>query len=186
MFLRDYEPGFNAERAIRLLLKHVPSKYLVGLRSIVVMNTSAFPQNQRRLKTWSRGKKTKLVEALGSYQGAWQKSPASIELYIDNILKQASKPFCRLPFVRNFLLAETLYHEIGHHIHKTHRPEHREREDIADEWQRKLIRNFVADRYWFLFPVAAVAALTVGLIGDAKRLRKRMLRWWSATRRSRA
>jgi len=50
-------------------------------------------------------------------------------------------------------VGDTLYHEIGHHIHYTVRPEHREREDIADEWANKLNKKFVRRRYWYIYPL---------------------------------
>ena len=39
-------------------------------------------------------------------------------------------------------LREVLFHEIGHHIHTTVRREHREREDVADVWKLRLVRNY--------------------------------------------
>jgi hypothetical protein len=35
-----------------------------------------------------------------------------------------------------------LFHEIGHHIHHAVRPEHREKEDMADVWKVRLQRNY--------------------------------------------
>jgi hypothetical protein len=46
-------------------------------------------------------------------------------------------------------LGTVLFHEIGHHIHYTLRPEYREREDVADDWGVKLRRNwFKVRRPW--------------------------------------
>jgi hypothetical protein len=39
-----------------------------------------------------------------------------------------------------------LFHEIGHHIHFTVRPEYREREDVADVWKVRLERNYWRQR----------------------------------------
>ena len=51
-------------------------------------------------------------------------SSAFVCLHVDNILKSCPVPalLLRLPFVRYVVFADVLYHEIGHHIHKTCRP----------------------------------------------------------------
>ncbi len=38
----------------------------------------------------------------------------------------------RIPLIREGKIADVLFHEIGHHIHFTCRPEYREKEDVAD------------------------------------------------------
>ncbi len=58
-----------------------------------------------------------------------------------------------IPFFKNTVLANVLYHELGHHIHYTLRPEHRERENVADEWASRLGAHFVRKKYWYLRPL---------------------------------
>ena len=53
----------------------------------------------------------------------------------------------RLRLVRSLVLGDTLYHELGHHIHAQQQPEHRERETVADEWQTRLLRVHVRRRH---------------------------------------
>jgi len=48
---------------------------------------------------------------------------------------------------------EVLFHEIGHHMHRTRAPEFKEREDVADSWEKRLSRVFFRKRYWYLMPV---------------------------------
>jgi hypothetical protein len=60
----------------------------------------------------------------------------------------------RVSVLRNISFAKVLYHEIGHHIHKTSRPEFHEREDVADSWKHKLVRRFARKHYWYLRPLA--------------------------------
>lgn len=43
-----------------------------------------------------------------------------------------------IPLLREISIGEVLYHELGHHIHACARPEHREKEDVADDWGRKM------------------------------------------------
>ena len=51
---------------------------------------------------------------------------------------------------RTVCFSKVLFHEIGHHIHATVRPEFREKEDIADDWGKKLTGNYLLKRYWFI------------------------------------
>jgi hypothetical protein len=58
-----------------------------------------------------------------------------------------------VPVLKDVAFARVLYHELGHHIHTTLQPEHGEREDVAEEWGRKLTRSFVRRKYWYLLPL---------------------------------
>jgi hypothetical protein len=44
----------------------------------------------------------------------------------------------------------TLYHELGHHIHETQRPEYRERENVADTYAFRLLRRYWLRRWYVL------------------------------------
>jgi hypothetical protein len=46
-----------------------------------------------------------------------------------------------------------LFHEIGHHIDYTVKPEFREKEDVADDWAKKMIGNYFTKEYRYLLPV---------------------------------
>ena len=53
-------------------------------------------------------------------------------------------------------MGDVLYHEVGHHIHKSSEPEYREREDVADFWRKKLIGIYFRKQYWYLRPLTIV------------------------------
>jgi hypothetical protein len=152
-FYRDYTPQVDATAVTRLLLCYVPPGYLRGLRRIVLTNASGLSHDRKRMKTWSRQRKTRVAEALGAYYQAWENDPAWIQIFVDNILSQMPPFAWRVSLLRDFYFASTLYHEIGHHIHKVIRPEFREREDVADHWSRTLTRKLVVRRYWYLLPI---------------------------------
>jgi len=61
-----------------------------------------------------------------------------------------------IPFGRTACFGHVLFHEIGHHIDATIRPEFREKEDVADTWSKKLLRTYFRERYRFPRPVAKV------------------------------
>jgi hypothetical protein len=124
------------------MLRSVPEKYLVGLSEVVLTNTAGLPRKMRLAMTLSRGKKVRQASALGLYHQAWKNRPAWIQLYVDNILRGWEGGFwLRLRFLREGFISDVLFHEIGHHIHYAIRPEHREREDVADVWKVRLGRN---------------------------------------------
>jgi hypothetical protein len=51
------------------------------------------------------------------------------------------------------ILASTLLHEVGHHIHATLIPRHAEKERVADKWRSSLLRGYVQQRYRWLAPL---------------------------------
>ena len=66
--------------------------------------------------------------------------------------------FLWLPFLRELVFGHVLFLELGHHVHYTIRPEHKEREDVADKWAGKLNVNFIRKKYWYALPVIIPAA----------------------------
>jgi hypothetical protein len=155
---RDFEPPPNFRTTVETLLRYVPPKYLIGLKSVVLTNRAGLTRNKRRQKVWSRSHKVRLAESLGSYSSSTKSSPASVWLYVDNIVESGVRWFRWIPVLRYVVQGNVLYHEIGHHIHAEHRPVHEEREDVAEEWSSKLMKNFYRKHYWYIFPLLYVFA----------------------------
>lgn len=157
----NYEPPFPVAPIIHDLLKCVPEKYLTGLDCIVLTNASGQPRHERRKKVPSRNHKTTLIDALGFYQPAPHGQKPYIELYVDNILANWRPPKGILEraarcYFSHSRFAKVLYHELGHHIHETKRPEHREPENVAETYTRQLMRRFRVRRAHILvFSVSA-------------------------------
>jgi len=138
----EYTPPFAVEPIVRRMLDSVPEKYLKALSEVVLTNTSGLSRARRRSVTKSRNRKVRQATALGLYHPAWKAQPAWIEIFVDNTLRRWERGFwLGIPFIREALLSDVLFHEVGHHIHYTSRPEHKEREDVADTWKVKLQRN---------------------------------------------
>jgi hypothetical protein len=130
------------------MLASVPPKYLIGLSEVVLTNSGGLSRILRRSVTKARKRKVRIVEALGLYHQAWQGKPAWIQIFVDNTLKVSGKGFwLRIPLLRETQLGGVLFHEIGHHIHYTTRPEHREKEDVADVWKARLAANYSRQRF---------------------------------------
>jgi hypothetical protein len=168
-----YQPPFDVKRAIHRMLGSVPDKYMVGLGSIVLTNESALTGKRARQMTRWRGKKLSAAKARGLYHPAWGSDPAWIELHIDSIF--AKYPFwSRLPLIRELELGDVFFHELGHHIHAQHRPEFREKEDVAEAWKRKASGNYIWRRFWYLTPLFWVLKWVDGVFDIRGRLRSRV------------
>src|SRR5712692_2308397 len=83
---RNYVPSCNVKRIVKTLLRYVPPEYLLGLRSIVLTNSSGLSRNRRRRKTWSRHHKVRIAESLGNYTHATRDLAASIHILVDNVV----------------------------------------------------------------------------------------------------
>lgn len=91
-------------------------------------------------------------------------------MYVDNIGKAESTWWKWVPLLRYMKPAEVLYHEIGHHIHFVHRPVHEGRENVAEDWSRKLWGRFCRKHYWYLYPFMYIIARVLSPI--LKRLKR--------------
>jgi hypothetical protein len=113
--------------------------------------------------TKSRGRKVKIVETAGLYHQAWHGNPAWIEIFVDNAVGTPLGGWLwRRGLFRETDLREVLFHEIGHHIHATVQPEHREREDVADVWKLRLLRNYFRQRRPILRKVFLIVRFVFG------------------------
>ena len=83
---------------------------------------------------------------------------------MDRILECLKGASRWLPIAREIVFGHVLFHEVGHHIHTTIRPEHIEREDVADTWARKLGANFLRKKYWYAVPVLVPMAKVYGFM----------------------
>ncbi len=140
---RDYSPPFDAREPVRQLLSYVPDKYLAGLHSVTLTNSHS-TRLLRRGKTRSRKRKVRLSDCRGLYRAG------QVVLIVDQIFLGYPNYFLHLSYFRTYLLGEVLYHEIGHHIHRTRKHDRRDQEFVADEWGDKLLRSFMSKRYWYI------------------------------------
>jgi hypothetical protein len=143
----DYSPPFDVSSLVERMLEFVPPRYLLGLREVVLTNKIGLSRARRRSVTKSRGKKVKILQARGLYHPAWKGKQAWIEIFVDSTLSVYEKGLWRwllhFGYFQENEIGGVLFHEIGHHIDATHRPEFREKEDIADDWSKKLRREWL-------------------------------------------
>jgi len=153
---KDYTPPVPAAEIVDRLLSGLPPKRLIGLKTVVLTNAAGLSHDERRAKTWSRKRKVRIRECRGLYHQEWKNEPAWIELFVDSILQIWPRATLRIPLLRDLAFSDVLFHELGHHIHKTQAPEYKEREDVAEDWERRLDRYYYRRKYWYLAPLFLV------------------------------
>lgn len=93
---------------------------------------------------------------------------------MDSILKDQSGFLLHIPLTRRLIVAPILYHEIGHHIHSTKAPQHREPEDVADKWRDSLCSMYLRRRYWYMRPMMVASRWIVSMVVP-QRIRRRVM-----------
>jgi hypothetical protein len=165
----DYAPPCHAKAVVEDLLGSASPDKLARLRTVVLTNKAALKGQRKPKWSWHRGRKTRHADALGMYHAEWRGESAWIELFVDQIIGDTPRWALRLGIVRTFVFGPTLYHELGHHIHRRHRPEQREPEDVADDWKRSLMRTHLRRRHRFVRLVLVPIAWIAGRLRDRPR-----------------
>jgi len=132
--------SFKIERLLQNLLRVVPQEHLIGLDSIILVGQVT-------------SKKSREQKAGGLYWQKWRQRPATIEIALDEIYRGVPKIVLHLPFIPKFILANALYHEIGHHYQQrfTHAAKNVGREEFAEKYKKQLLQKaFVGWRLLFL------------------------------------
>lgn len=143
-----HRPRTDLVAAVDRLLSHLPPGYFARLGHVALRDAGGLSRQERlRRKKVAPGMALK-----GTYSAPTGRDPARIDLFVDSMLGNLSPLWLRVPPVRDFLVGGTLYHELGHHLHQVVRPEHRDREVVADEWGQRLLREYFRQKYWYLIP----------------------------------
>jgi hypothetical protein len=171
----EYRPPFDVAKVVRELIAPVPEKYLRGLRKILLVNSGSLSRRDRVGKLWSRKHKVGKARIRGLYY--YNNGAPWIEIRVDQTIDQwkgNSSGGLWIPLVRDLCIGHVLYHELGHHIHRVVRPEFQEKEDVADDWARKLNANFIRKRYWYLLPLLLPVSWVLRRLKPTKRSTRRL------------
>jgi len=175
-FTAGYVPPFDVAAAVDRMVESVPPKFLIGLSEIVLTNTAGLPRKLRRSMTKSSGSKVRIAKSAGLYHQAWNNRPAWIEIYVDNMLRNAERGFwLKSRLFREQIVGGILFHEIGHHVHFTVRPEHRDTEDVADVWKVRLQGNYARRRFFVIRIFVRLFKFLTGPLFD--RLMEKQNKW---------
>lgn len=159
-------PKFVLQATERLLIA-VPPEYLAGIGAVVLRDAESLSGRDRRRKTGGRGRRFRLRDSLGVYHRERRGHAASIELFVDNILRATPRWALATPGLRDVALGETLYHEIGHHIHASFAPEYRDPEQVAEQWRRRLTPRYFRSNYRYLLPFAYALRAVLSVVRGA-------------------
>ena len=145
------------------LLRSIGPEHLHGLATIVLTDSSTL----RRGKTNRiRGRKYRTRDCLGFYHRSWRGQPAWIELVVDNIVARYPRPLLALSLVRDMVVSDTLFHEIGHHLHGSVASAARTSEGAANQWRDRLQRVHFRRQYWYLRPLVRLLARPLGWLAS--------------------
>jgi hypothetical protein len=152
---KGYQPPRHVHGTVVKLLSKVPQQYLSGLQSVVLTNSDAVGRGKTHRVA---GRKHRVRECLGFYHPKRAHEPPWIELLVDNIiigswLAILPRWMLRVPVVRNMAFADTLFHEVGHHLEHTIGAPARRGEAAAEAWRKRLSRAYFRKSYWYLLPL---------------------------------
>ena len=147
----------NCVRQIQLLLQYVPSDHLVDLKEIVLTTISSLSRKRRRQKSASG---SAVEDVHGLYHESCDGNSAWIEIFVDKTFSPFPVLLLKIPFFRNYALAQVLFHEIGHHVHAIRKKAKNDKEEeFANRFESKLSREFMYRHYWYLRPIFAFLRL---------------------------
>ena len=113
---REYVPPKWVRPAVERLVGSLGPEHTAHLDSIVLTNAACLPKGKtNRVK----GRKYTNQECRGFYHHAQGGRRAWIEIAVDNTLKPFSHRTLPLNVLRDLVIGQVLYHEIGHHLHET-------------------------------------------------------------------
>jgi hypothetical protein len=126
---------FNIEKVVEKLLSKVPKEHLIGLETIFIVDKIRYKKGNN---------------INGLYWPKDDRRAAFIEIAVKDIYKDIPKFILYLPFIKDFMMADVLYHEIGHHYQNyKHGISKNTREKFADNYKTYMLRREF--RIWLLF-----------------------------------
>jgi hypothetical protein len=150
---KGFTPPSWFRPTVERLLSSLPSEQLVNLRSIVLTDSVSIGRGKTRRVS---GRKYDRNACRGFYYQAWRGRPAWIQLVADNIVAGCPAFLLHLQLFRDHQVAQTLYHEVGHHLQKTIGSTVRGEEEVAEYWRDRLVKMHFQHRYRYLRPVVLV------------------------------
>jgi hypothetical protein len=166
--LRRHPPAADFRASVERLLGYVPAEYLEGLASVRLKDTVLQKgAGQATREGWV---------TRGLYWRGARGRDAYIELNVEAIRGSFPRWLMKVGPLRDDLIAHTLFHEVGHHIHTAIAPDPRDREVAANLWRNRLARAYVRRRFWYLRPLKAPVLLLARagekLLGAVNRRRR--------------
>jgi len=141
----DPPPWFSP--TVERLLVSLPPQHVGGLQSVVLTDSASIGKGKTHRVA---GRKYDRNACRGFYHQQWRGQPAWIQLVTDNILVGFPSSLLRFQLFRDLEVGETLYHEVGHHLHLTVGSVGRGGEETAENWRKRFSQIYFRRRYWYL------------------------------------
>ena len=150
---KNYEPPTFVRASIERLLASLSPEHFSGLQSVVLTNSETIGRGKTQRV---RGRKYRRNTCRGFYHYATRRNRAWIEVVVDTTVSHLPRVLLLSSAVPDLLLAQALYHEVGHHLDATAGSASRGGEAAAEDWRRRLTKIHIRREYWYLFPVFIV------------------------------
>ncbi len=137
---REYRAPEWVRGVVECLLTTVPPGQLQQLGCVTLRDSAGMPSGKTRRV---RGRKHRVADCRGFYRGAFAGQSASIEIVVDNVLRNYPTLLLRFDLVREIVLGGVLYHEVGHHLDATIGAPAPGGEAAADAWSTRLLRSHI-------------------------------------------
>lgn len=173
--LEGFEAPFDLKGTVEGLLASVPDRYLASLKRVVITTSQGLSgKMKRKVHRYRSGERGRYANAAGFYQPRGGTQEAVIVLLADNLVKGWPRWTFRFRLCCETVLAQTLYHELGHHVHRTQRPSRKDPEILANDWARRFRKNHfrTRHRYLFLFATLGSCIPVAGEVGKTTITRK--------------
>ena len=144
-------PWFRS--TVERLLRSLGPEHVGGLRSVVLTDATGIGRG-KTIRVG--GRKYDRNRCRGFYNREWRGQMAWIQLMTDNIVEGSPTFLLRFQLFRDLAVADTLYHEVGHHLHETIGSATRGGEEAAEYWRRRLLRIHFRRQYQSVRPVLRV------------------------------
>jgi hypothetical protein len=153
---RSSSPPKWMHSTVDRLLSSLPAQFLNGLGTVVLTDSESVGRGRTHRVG---GRKYNRRDCRGFYHASTRRETAWIELVADNIVAGVPRSALAVSLVRDLLVSQTLFHEIGHHLDATLGSRVPGSEAAAEDWCRRLSTTYFRTRYWYLTPLFRVAAL---------------------------
>ena len=172
---RQYSAPPWVRPSVERLLSTLPPGYLAGLEALVLTDSSTISKGKTRRVN---GRKYLARECRGFYFPRTPERAAFITIAVDNVIWHRMRGV-PLDSLRDALLGEVVYHEVGHHLDVTLGAAARSGEAAADDWSSRLTEIHLRKMYPLTTRVLSAGAWLLGPLIDwflKRRLRRRDIR----------
>lgn len=136
---------FDVERSLRNLLKVVPQDQLLGLGSIILVDQITHKSSRK---------------SEGLYWHKRGHELAKIEIAISTLYKGMPRPVFYLPFITKFMLANVLFHEVGHHYQQqVHGVTKKTEESFASKYRKQMLKRAFPLWRFLLLPLSPLVLI---------------------------